>query len=249
MEQKFTIIIPVYNKADGIGRCLQSLISQTYKNFEVIIVDDCSTDGGRDIIKSFMRDKRIRAFFLPKNSGRLVARNFGMRLATGDWICWLDADDEYMSNYLEVLNDEINRNQDYKIFNFGMLVKEREIVDNKRFESGWRIVEPLILSEKENGMESFPHGKIGTGSFIYHRDLMWFFPEDSKTPYGGDDSYPASLVKKDKVFNEICKKNESGSWMAMGNPWGDDYTYFWYLTRKNKTKTLNNILYIQHIKK
>jgi len=244
----FSIIIPCYNKVEGIGRCLQSLISQTYGNFEVIIIDDGSTDDSKTVIKSFMKDKRFHAFFMPQNSGRLVARNLGMRLARNNWICWLDADDEYMSNYLEVLNDEINRNPDYKIFNFGMLVKEREIVDDERYENGWRIVPPFFLSESGAGMESFGKGNIGSGSFVFHRDLMKFFPE-AKTPYGLDDSFPAQLVRSDSRFLNICQQNNEGQWLPLGNPWGDDYSYFWWITRENKTKTINVLLYIQHIKK
>ena len=110
MSNKFSIIIPVYNKADTIARTLQSLVSQTYDNndYEVIIVDDGSTDESKEVIKGFMKYKNFRAFFLNDNSGRMVARNVGMRMSKNDWICWLDADDEYMSNYLEVYNESIS---------------------------------------------------------------------------------------------------------------------------------------------
>lgn len=251
MENKFSIIIPCHNKADTIGRTLQSLISQTYDNelYEIIVVDDGSTDGSKEVIKTFMRHKSIRAFFLKENSGRLIARNMGMRMSNNDWICWLDADDEYMSNYLEVYNSEIERNPDYKIFNSGMLIKDREIIDNKRYENGYRIIKPLPLKEAEVGMEGFGKGNIGTGSFVFHRSVMWFFPESVTVPEGTDKSLAAKLVGLDEKFKEICKQNENGQWLPMGNPWGDDYVYFWYLTRKFKSKMINALLYIQHVRK
>lgn len=252
-QNSFSIIIPCYNKADSIARTLQSLISQTYDNYEVIVIDDGSTDDSKKIISSFMRSGRqIRAFFLPDNAGRIVARNVGMRLAKNDWICWLDADDEYMSNYLEVLDDEIKRNPDYKVFNTGMLVKEREVIDDVRYEKGWRIVPPLELKEEGEGMESFSGGQIGTGSFTFHRDVLkkiGYFPEDAKQPYGGDDSLPARWVERDPKMAEICKKNEQGQWLPLGNPWGDDYSFFWLITRYFKTKTIPVLLYIQHVRK
>lgn len=250
--QKFSIVIPCYNKEDTIGRTLQSLISQTYpKNlFEVIVIDDGSTDGSKEVIKSFMKTNHrfIRAFFMKENAGRMTARNLGMRMAQNDWICWLDADDEYMSTYLETYNDEINRNPDYKLLNSGMLIKDREVVDDVRYENGWRIVPPLILNEAEVGMEGFANGQIGTGSFVFHRDIMDFFPENAKTPDGGKDSYPAILVQKDEKFKEICLQNDEGQYLPLGNPWGDDYSYFWYLTRSNKSKSINALLYIQHVR-
>ncbi len=246
----FSIIVPCYNQENEIGRCLQSLVSQSYDNFEVIVIDDGSTDGSREVIKSFMGHKKFRAFFVPKNQGKLNARNIGMILAKNDWICWLDGDDEYMSNYLEVYNDEINRSPKYKIFNSGMLVKDREIIEGERFEKGWRIISPLDLKEAEDGMEGFGKGQIGTGSFVFHKDLMWFFPNNVKDPYGeSNNTFPEALVRMDEKFFEICTKNKSGSWEPLGNPWGDDYSYFWYLTRTNKSKMINCLLYIQHIKK
>jgi glycosyltransferase involved in cell wall biosynthesis len=245
MSNKFSIIIPVYNKADTIARTLQSLVSQTYDNndYEVIIIDDGSTDGSKEVIKGFMKYKNFRAFFLNDNSGRMVARNIGMRMSRNDWICWLDADDEYMSNYLEVYNDEINRSPDYRLFNSGMLIKDREIVDGRRYENGYRIIAPFSFNERD-----VRSGDIGTGSFVFHRDIMWFFPEGATSASGLENSYPAKLVAFDKKFEEICKQNENGHYLPLGNPWGDDISYFWYLTRNNKSKMINSLLYIQHVR-
>ncbi len=236
-ENYFSIIIPCYNKEDGIGRCLQSLISQTYDNFEIIIIDDGSTDDSAKIIKSFMRHKaRIRAYFLPENHGRLIARNMGMRMAKNDWICWLDADDEYISTYLEEYNKAISENEDIKIFNSGMLILNKDC-------DGYRIIEPI----NEDGVKNVKSGMIGAGSFVFHKDLKWFFPEDVTVPYGKDGSFPERLVARNEKFKEICRM-EDGHWQPLGNPWGDDFSYFWYITRGNKTKMINSILYIQHVR-
>lgn len=249
-ENHFSIIIPAYNAEGTLARSIGSIISQSYRNWELIIVDDGSTDDTVEVVKQARRyvKNSIKLFSTPTNQGRVSARNMGMKLSGNEWICWLDADDEYMTNYLEVLNLEINRNPDYKIFNTGMLVKEREIIDGERYEKGYRIVPPFELKEAEEGMESFEKGHIGTGSFVFHRDLIWFFPENIKSYDGGDECFPAQLVKKDPIFEQICKKNESGAWLPLGNPVGDDYSYFWYLTRKHKSKMLNVLLYIQHIR-
>lgn len=232
----FSIIIPCFNNEESVGRCLQSLISQTYGNFEAIIIDDGSTDKSRDIIKSFLKDKRLRAYFLPKNYGRLVARNTGMRMARNDWICWLDGDDEYISNYLETYNNAIEENKDIKIFNSGMLIHESKA-------KGYRIVDPV----PETDIADMGKGRIGAGSFVFHRDVMWFFPENVQNPYGKQNTLPGLLVERDDKFKNICEKKD-GHWQPLGNPWGDDYSYFWYITRENKTKMINQILYIQHVR-
>lgn len=248
-ENFFSIVLPVHNGEKTIARAISSVICQSYPNWELIIVNDGSTDRTQQIVSEAMKhDRRVRMFVMPQNSGRIVARNIGNHLARYDWMGMLDADDEYCSTYLETLNDEIERNPDYKIFNFGMLIKDREIIDGKRYENGYRIITPLKLEEKDKGMASFPSGLISTGCFIYKKELLGgvsFYPE-AKTPYGGPESYPALLVKKDPRFAEICKQNEAGDWLPQGNPWGDDYTFFWWLTRDNKSKCLDIILYYHH---
>lgn len=251
MENTFSIVLPVFQGGKTIARAISSLINQSYPYWELIVINDGSTDDTQEIVSEAMRhDRRVRMFVIPQNSGRLVARNMGNRMARNEWMCMLDADDEYATNYLEVCNDEINRNSEYDIFNFGALMKLREIVDGKRYEKGWRLLEPLKLKETEEGMESFPSGKITTGCLIYRKSLLGgtsFYPE-TKIAYGGDNSYPALLVKKDPIFKEICKQDKEGNWLPLGNPFGDDFSFYWWLTRNNKSKCLDVILYIHHLR-
>lgn len=96
----FSVIMPVYNKEKYIERAVKSVLNQTYKNFEIIIVDDKSTDNSLNIIKKF-KDKRIRIFKHRKNKGASGARNFGIKKAKAPYIAFLDADDEYMPDFLQ----------------------------------------------------------------------------------------------------------------------------------------------------
>ena len=95
-----SVIIPLYNKAHTIVNTLNSVFNQTYQNFEVIIVDDGSTDNGIKIILQNYTDERIR-IISQKNAGVSAARNKGIDEAKGEWIAFLDADDEWLPNYLE----------------------------------------------------------------------------------------------------------------------------------------------------
>ena len=101
MEEKLvSIIMPTYNCGKYIEQSINSVISQTYKNWELIIIDDCSTDNTIDIVNKF-KDKRIKFLQNPKNSGAAISRNYGLREAKGKWIAFLDSDDLWKSQKLE----------------------------------------------------------------------------------------------------------------------------------------------------
>lgn len=87
-----SIIMPSWNTAKFIGESIQSVIDQTYQNWELIIVDDCSTDNTDDVVASF-DDPRIRYFKNSENSGAALTRNRALREANGEWIAFLDSDD------------------------------------------------------------------------------------------------------------------------------------------------------------
>lgn len=99
-EDLVSIIMPSYNTAPYIEETVQSVLNQTYKNWELIIVDDCSTDETDDILSKFT-DERIRIYKNEKNSGAAVSRNKALREARGRWIAFLDSDDLWSPNKLE----------------------------------------------------------------------------------------------------------------------------------------------------
>lgn len=107
---KFTIIIPNYNSSEWIKKCIDSVRIQPYDDFEIIIVDDMSTDNSVDIIKEF-NDKRIVLIESDKKLWNGGARNVGIRHAKGDYILFLDDDDWFYSiDSLKNLNDTIEKN-------------------------------------------------------------------------------------------------------------------------------------------
>lgn len=92
MEELVSIIMPNYNGAAYLDKTIQSVLSQTYTNWELIFVDDCSTDNSLEIVKTF-QDERIRVFKNKSNSGAAASRNYALREAKGKWIAFLDSDD------------------------------------------------------------------------------------------------------------------------------------------------------------
>ena len=108
-RKKVSIIVPVHNDEKFIQKTIQSILDQTYQNFEVLVIDDCSSDNSVELIKHF-NDHRIKLFTQSKNMGAAAARNLGLREATGDYVAFLDGDDYWLPKKLETQLDFMRRN-------------------------------------------------------------------------------------------------------------------------------------------
>jgi glycosyltransferase involved in cell wall biosynthesis len=104
---RFSIVIPTYNRAELIAGTIQSVLEQQFKNFEVIVVDDGSTDNTEDVIKS-IRDSRLH-YYKKENSERGATRNYGARIAKGEYINFVDSDDLLYPNHLACAGELIEK--------------------------------------------------------------------------------------------------------------------------------------------
>lgn len=102
----FSVVIPLYNKERYIDATLQSVVAQTWQDYEVLLVDDGSTDGSLSLVEPFLRDSRFR-LIRQTNAGVSVARNTGINQARGEYVCFLDADDLWLPEYLQIAHDNI----------------------------------------------------------------------------------------------------------------------------------------------
>jgi glycosyltransferase involved in cell wall biosynthesis len=120
-----SVIIPTFNRARHIGRAIKSALAQTFCDWELIVVDDGSTDDTEDVVHSF-NDPRIRLIRHDKNYGAPAARNTGIRASKGEYICFLDSDDEWLMTKLEeqmsATKDKYGRKKDSNIVLVGGLV-------------------------------------------------------------------------------------------------------------------------------
>lgn len=105
---RYSIIVPAYNTEKYIDKCLKSIFSNTYKNFEVIIVNDGSTDKTEDIINKYIKKYDNIIYIKQKNMGLSLARNNGVKKATGDYLLFIDSDDYVEKNLLENINKDID---------------------------------------------------------------------------------------------------------------------------------------------
>lgn len=160
---KVSVIIPLYNKVDRIGQSISSVLSQE-EVYEIIVIDDGSTDGSADVVKSF-GDPRLR-YIWQNNKGPSSARNHGIDEAKGDWILFLDADDELLPGAIRHFICLITSNPDVMIFSANYYFN----IKGKRFLFSYFYKEGVL----NNNFKSWMLRKLmpSQGSTIYSRRLL-----------------------------------------------------------------------------
>ena len=142
---KISVIVPVYNTEKYIKKCIESIINQTYKDIEIIIVNDGSEDSSEKIIESYI-DKNVNIIYLKKENGGLSdARNYGLKRATGDYICFVDSDDYLDNHTIEKLKPYIEKNIDLIKFKLQKVNEEGKVLE--------KIEGPIF--EETTGEEAF----------------------------------------------------------------------------------------------
>lgn len=165
-----SIVIPLYNKAKTIEHTLQSILNQSYKDFEVIIVDDGSTDKSLEIVSS-IKDPRI-VVFQQVNQGVSAARNLGVKMASCDFVAFLDADDEWDSDYLETQVNMIRTFPEASVFG-----------TNYRFKDSLGNISNTILRhinlDKKSGIltnyfevASFSHVPVWSSAVVIRKEAL-----------------------------------------------------------------------------
>ena len=149
MKRKLvSIIMPTYNCSLKIGRCIESIINQKYADFELIIVDDGSTDDTKEIVEKYIiRDKRIK-YFYKENGGVSSSRNFGISKSVGDYVYFVDSDDEVTENSIVTLVELIEKfDCDFVKANY-FYSKD----DNREYCSG-KLNESLLVNDSNRKKE------------------------------------------------------------------------------------------------
>ncbi|MEY8435578.1 SP_1767 family glycosyltransferase [Streptococcus hyointestinalis] len=183
-SEKISIIVPVYNAENYLRRCIDSILEQTYTNFELLLINDGSTDGSAKILEEVKEsDSRIRVVH-KKNEGVSATRNLGLKLATGDYITFIDSDDFVDKLYLDVLYKSLTENDaDIASGNFASFNEERQTflfftTEETYFE---KVYSPREWLDQENNPR---HNLFLTVIFtpfkLYKREL-W---EDIEYPVG-----------------------------------------------------------------
>lgn len=151
-----SIIMPSWNTSKWIGESIKSVISQTYQNWELIIVDDCSTDNTDDIVAAF-NDNRIRYIKNEKNSGAAITRNRALREAKGEWIAFLDSDDVWVPEKLEKMIDFMVSHD------YSFAYHDYEKIDEESKPLNVYVSGPKVVTRRK----MYNYDYVGCLSFIY----------------------------------------------------------------------------------
>lgn len=181
---KISVIVPIYNAEKYLEKCIESIITQTYKNVELILVNDGSTDNSEKIISEYIGSKKIDVVYVKKKNGGLSdARNFGIKYATGDYYAFIDSDDYIERRTFEELSKYMEEKYD--------IVKMKIKKTNEKGEVLEENFSPLFTNK--NGEEAF--------EILYCQDKMtevaWGYIYRAEFWKRNEFKYPKGLYHED----------------------------------------------------
>jgi teichuronic acid biosynthesis glycosyltransferase TuaG len=194
-DELVSVIVPVYNSEKYVKDAIESVINQTYKKWEMIMVNDCSTDHSKEIINQYATmDQRIKCYDLEENSGTAVARNRAIELAEGRFLAFLDADDLWVSDKLEYQIGYMLKN------GFAFTFSDYELIN----DNGDSLEKKIAMPESISYNEYLTNTIIQTLTVVIDRKYI----KDVKMPLlrrGQDFAAWLAVLKDDNVAHGINK--------------------------------------------
>jgi glycosyltransferase involved in cell wall biosynthesis len=256
---RFSVITPVHlwntQRVEDFKRCVDSLRNQTFKDFEWIVIDDGSVV---DFLWDSISD--IAKIFHKSHEERVIAYNIAFEMMDGEWVIFLDSDDELDKEALEKIDKMIRENPDYKMFNFGCKFIHKDGKETTR--------DPFEPKAIEIGHEIFGGGNIVNGTFVFKKDVwedLGGYPpanienvDTSEINYGGVRNlfmgspydFSAQVQLEFPELRQFFMVNHEAEpekiIKELGNPWGQDFFIFYKYTRKYHSKPIKEYLYIVH---
>ena len=237
----FSIIIPVYNKEKFVAKTIESVLSQTFTDYEIIIVNDGSTDKSEAKISVF-KDNRIQ-YYSKKNEGVALARNFGIEKATADYICFLDADDYWHPTFLETMQRYSSELPEQKVFAAAIEIETKNKTIPAHYSipstSDFEIVNFFDASQKEC--------VLWTSSVCIHKSVFEKVGDfDTKIKHGEDTElwiriglqFPIVFIRKILARYVYDEKSISRN----SNYYFEQYTFDKYSLEEKKNPALKKYM-------
>ena len=189
---KISIVVPLYNKENSIGSTIQSVLSQSFTDFDLVVVDDGSTDGSAAVVGEF-HDGRIRLVW-QENSGPAAARNKGVDHAQGEWLIFLDADDEFLPDALQIYAQLVEEHPDADIIDCGQILKSNG--------SMWQMCHTLE-GYSRNPVRDWYYGRIGPGAnhSVFSRKYIKKYPYNTQLRRFEDADLLIRMLKTARVYS------------------------------------------------
>lgn len=189
MESLISVIIPVYNTESYIGVCLESLIKQTYTNFEVLLIDDGSTDNSGRICQEYTESDSRFHYYRKENGGVSSARNLGIEYSRGDYLTFVDSDDWVEEDYLEVLYSAlVSESASVSISTYKKFSMEDNTWYVHSFQRGYdkRVFHHLELINELIDLDSFDHSYRFVSGKLVRKDVVGDIRFNTLTRLGED---------------------------------------------------------------
>lgn len=189
MESLISVIIPVYNTESYIGVCLESLVKQTYTNFEVLMIDDGSTDNSGRICQEYTESDSRFHYYRKENGGVSSARNLGIEYSRGDYLTFVDSDDWVEEDFLEVLYSAlISESASVSISTYKRFSMEDNTWYVHSFQRGYekRVFNYLELINELIDLDSFDHSYRFVSRKLVRRDILGDIRFNTLTILGED---------------------------------------------------------------
>ncbi|MDR0889092.1 MAG: glycosyltransferase [Oscillospiraceae bacterium] len=204
--EKISVIVPVYNAENFVQNCVNSLLEQSYRNLEIILVDDGSADRSLSICQSLQkRDSRI-LLIAKENGGVSSARNCGLDAATGDWIAFVDADDSverYLFSRLMRERNSYGCEIDAMMFEYRLLYADGKIVEHSHRETP-----PMISAHDAISYTILPYNRFACTK-VFSRSIVGTLRFDSEIQVGEDSLFAVSALKNARsvLYSSYCGYN------------------------------------------
>lgn len=237
----FSIVIPVYNKKKFIAKTLRSVLEQTFTDYEIIIVNDGSTDQSESEILAF-NDTRIQ-YYSKKNEGVAITRNLGIEKASADYICFLDADDYWFPDFLETIHHFISKLPEQKVFASGIEIE----TSDKTFPAHYSIPKKADFEIVDFFEASQKDCIMWTSSVCIHKSVFEKVGAfDAKIKNGEDTElwirigleFPIVFIRKilaRYVYDEKSISRNSGYYF-------EEYTFNKYVLEETKNPALKKYM-------
>lgn len=188
-----SIVVPLYNKESTVHSSLDSIISQSYQDWECIVVDDSSTDNSCEIVRNY-KDSRIKLFTKP-NGGPSSSRNYGVKKTSGEWVLFLDADDQFLPDALQIFSQYIERYPKAKVITSNFFIERngnRGLYSMSAFEG--KSINPFVDL-------CFRSLFIRTGNTIFHKDIAETYPFNEKYRRYEDLECFFSIMRNEAIYS------------------------------------------------
>lgn len=253
---KISIIVPIYNVEKYLKQCLDSILSQSFQDFEIICINDKSPDNSLEILKEYAaKDNRIKIINNKKNVGCGVSRNKGIKRAKGKYIMFIDSDDWYEPDALELLYNQIEKNKnDFVIFDYRKyFVGDSSFKSPTKYMSGyldevdnpdiklWKLQKPFMFS-------AYVWTQIYNTEFIKKNNIKfdsWLMSEDARFYFGAIiSSKSVSIIDKPLINYRIHNESATNSKFNLlgAHIYARIKTYKMFLKSKHKKEYLKSYI-------